>query len=435
MDVLVTIRFYRRYHGRQSLRVGKAMGKSYLKLFLVLLSLGSTELVCAEQAFSSESKWMLGDWNGKRSALAEQGYDFSVTYSGQAATILDTSINSNKDTGYADQWSFTADLDLSKILNWDDTQAFINITKRDGNQIENKDNILSSHISQVQEVYGRGQTWRLTDLWIKKSFLNNELDIKVGRFGEGEDFASLDCEFENLALCGGQIGHWSGDQWYNSPVSQWATRLKWNISTELAAQIGVYEVNPENLKRSKGFNLSTNGSEGALIPIELIWKPVFTEQKLTGEYRFGYYYSTVDAKNVQTNTVKTENKSGVWIAAKQQLTSHADDTSRGLSVIGQVAIYDNETSIYNDVETIAFVYEGLSNNRPTDEVGFGVSRIAVDSKFNPDLDYELNAELYYEIQMSNWLKFRPNIQYIDHIGANSKDGSAWVAGMKFNTSF
>lgn len=400
-----------------------------------LSGLYSTSSIYAQDAFATDSPWMLGDWQGKRQTLIEQGYDFGMTYAGQGATVLDSKIGNEKDSAYADQWNFTGSFDLNKILGWEDTEAFINISYRTGNQIENKSQVLASHISQVQEVYGRGQTWRLTDLWLKKKFFNQKLDIKVGRFGEGEDFASLDCEFQNLALCGGQIGHWSGDQWFNGPVSQWATRVKLDISPTVSAQIGAYEYNPENLKRSKGFNLSSDGSKGALIPVELIWKPNNLIQNLSGEYRIGHYYSTADAKNIQTQEDVKEHKSGTWIAAKQQLTTHGGDANRGLTLMGQVALYDNKTSIFNDAETLAVVYKGLFDQRPQDEIGIGISRIGVDSKLNPDLDHEINAELYYSVQATPWLKVRPNLQYVDHIGADKNQGDAWVAGVKFNLNF
>ncbi len=95
--------------------------------------------------------------------------------------------------------------------------------------------------------------------------------MKVGRF-EGEDFNSFDCDFQNLALCGSQVGNWVGDQWYNWPVSQWAMRFKYNVQP-IYIRKSVYEYNPENLERGKGFNLSTDGSHGAIIPAEVVWSP------------------------------------------------------------------------------------------------------------------------------------------------------------------
>lgn len=410
--------------------------KQFTRSCSVVILIGlSSNSIYANDAFETNSPWMLGDWSGKRSQLKEQGYDFSISYLGEAATILDSKKESNHDSAYADHWGFAVGFDLNKILNWNGAEAYINITQRNGNQVEHKSDVLASHISQVQEVYGRGQTWRLTDLWVKQKLLNEKLDIKIGRFGQSEDFASFDCEFQNLALCGGQIGHWSGDQWFNGPVSQWAARVKYNINPEMYTQIGVYEYNPRNLDRNKGFNLSTDGSQGAIIPLELVWKPKLNSNELDGEYRFGYYFGTADADNVQTTTIENVHKSGAWVSFKQKVSQDSDNPSRGLTVMGQVAMYDNKSSIFNDAENIALVYKGLFDSRVQDEVGLGVSRIGLDSELNPELDHELNAELYYGIHATDYLTIRPNIQYVDHIGGDVKNGDAWLAGLKFNINF
>ena len=175
--------------------------------------------VYAANAFEAESPWMLGDWNGQRSALQQKGYDFSFGYTGEMATLLDASHSSSHGTEYADQFAFGTHFDLDKILGWQDTEAQITITERNGRSLSQTSDALDGHLSSTQEVWGRGQTWRLTDLWIKKKFMDQKLDIKVGRFGEGEDFNSFDGDFQNLALCGSQVGNWVGDQWYNWPVS------------------------------------------------------------------------------------------------------------------------------------------------------------------------------------------------------------------------
>ena len=206
----------------------------------------------AAAAFDPNSPWMLGDWNGQRTALQAQGYDFSFGYTGEYAGILASKNTSTHGSAYTGQLALGTHFDLNKILGWQDTEAQITLTYRDGQSLSEHSPALAGHLSSVQEVWGREQTWRLTDLWIKKKFLDQKLDVKVGRFGEGEDFNSFDCDFQNLALCGSQVGNWVGDQWYNWPVSQWAMRVKYNLQPDLYTQIGVYEYNPENLDRGKG---------------------------------------------------------------------------------------------------------------------------------------------------------------------------------------
>ncbi|TCB60351.1 carbohydrate porin [Acinetobacter terrae] len=404
--------------------------------------LSSFSAAHASDAFDAESPWMFGDWDGQRTALQKQGYDFSFGYTGEMATLLDAKRASSHGTEYADQFVIGANLDLEKITGWKNTEAQINVTQRNGRNLSNTSDALNGqstgvengHLSSVQEVWGRGQTWRLTDFWIKKKFLEQKLDVKVGRFGEGEDFNSFDCDFQNLALCGSQVGNWVGDQWYNWPVSQWAARVKYNVTPEVYTQVGVYEYNPENLERGKGFNLSTDGSKGAIIPAEVVWTPKVGEQKLSGEYRAGYYYSTVDAKEI-TNPQENSHKQGGWVVAKQQLTAHKGDASRGLTGFVNFTVHDSDTNAVSDMQNMGLVYKGAMDSRPKDEIAVGLARINMNDDLNDQRSEEIDAEIYYGLHATNWLTIRPNVQYIRHVGAYKNGENAWVGGIKFQTAF
>lgn len=390
--------------------------------------------VYAAEMFNSQSPWMLGDWNGKRTALQQQGYDFSFSYTGEMATLLDAKSASDHGTEYADQFAVGAHFDLNKILGWQHTEAQINITQRNGRSLSQTSDALNGHLSSTQEVWGRGQTWRLTDFWIKKQFFDQKLDIKVGRFGEGEDFNSFDCDFQNLALCGSQVGNWVGDQWYNWPVSQWAVRAKYQLRPDLYTQVGVYEYNPENLKRSQGFNLSTDGSEGAIIPAEIVWTPKLGLDQLSGEYRLGYYYSTADALDINTIS-QTSHKHGMWVVAKQQLTTHQGDAKRGLIGFVNLTVHDSNTNQVGNMQNIGLAYTGLMDTRPQDQLAFGVARIRMNDDLNDGRREEYDAEVYYGLHANNWLTIRPNIQYIRHVGAYKDGENVWVGGIKLQTVF
>src|SRR5690606_6966506 len=132
----------------------------YTSLVGLLLANTTTQ---AADAFSAESPWMLGDWNGQRIQLQEQGYDFSFGYTGEMATLLDAKRSNSHGTEYTGQLNLGAHLDLEKIAGWKDTEAQITVTHRDGRNLSNTSDALTGHLSSVQEVWGRGQTWRLTD--------------------------------------------------------------------------------------------------------------------------------------------------------------------------------------------------------------------------------------------------------------------------------
>lgn len=412
----------------QKLRISRGL------LTLCLMGLSVNSWTYAQSAFAVDSPWMFGDWNGTRTELETKGYRFNLGYTGEMATLLDAKKYSSHGTEYADQFVLGSHFDLDKILGWQDTEAQIIITERNGHSLSQTSDALNGHLSSTQEVWGRGQTWRLTNFWIKKKFLNQQLDLKVGRFGEGEDFNSFNCDFQNLALCGSQVGNWVGDQWFNWPVSQWAARLKYQFSPEVFSQIGVYEYNPENLKRSQGFNLSTSGADGVIVPIEMVWQPKIGMQGKTGEYRLGYYYSSADAVEIQ-NPNETSHKQGMWVVAKQQLLQHAQDPQRGLTGFINLTVHDDKTNNVDTMQNIGLIYTGVLDIRPQDEIALGFARIHLNDDLNTGQDEEYNTELYYGVHATNWLTIRPNLQYIRHVGADKNGENVWVGGIKFQTAF
>ncbi|MDD2051720.1 carbohydrate porin [Pseudomonas putida] len=442
--------------------------RSPLCLLATLCALGLSANAPAAEAFASDSPWMLGDWNGQRSALSAQGYDFKIDYTGEMGSNLHGGYDHDRTARYSDQFAFGSHLDLEKILGWQDAEFQLTLTERSGNNISN-DRINDPRVggfTSAQEVWGRGQTTRLTQMWYQQKFLDQKLDIKAGRFGQGEDFNTFPCDFQNLAFCGSQVGNWAGSIWYNWPVSQWALRVKYHLSPELYAQIGAYEQNPSNLDRGNGFKLSGSGTQGTVLPVELVWTPTFNG--LPGEYRAGYYYSSAKASDVYKDSNgqpaalsgeayrSASSKHGLWLGVQQQVTSRASDHSRGLSVFANATMHDKKTNAIDNYVQAGIVYKGLFDARAQDDIGFALARVHVnpayrknaeasnqaravydfdDPRFLPPQDTEYSAELYYGVHVTDWLTIRPNLQYIRHPGGVQQVDDALIGGLKLQTSF
>jgi len=433
---------------------------------LAIASLAPTAQAAA--MFASDSPWMLGDWGGTRTELAERGYDFTLGYTGEMGANLHGGYDDDKTARYSDQFTLGTHFDLQKILGWHDAEFQLTVTERNGNNISNYriNDPRVGGFTSAQEVWGRGQTWRLTQMWIKQKYFDGALDVKFGRFGQGEDFNSFPCDFQNLAFCGSQVGNWVGDIWYNWPVSQWALRVKYNLTPELYAQIGAYEQNPSNLDRDNGFKLSGSGTQGAVIPVELVWSPAVNGLK--GEYRAGYYYSNAKATDVYKDSNdqpaalsgqayrSSSSKHGFWLGAQQQVTSQASDHSRGLSVFANATLHDKKTNAIDNYVQAGVVYKGPFDARAKDDIGFALARVHVnpayrknakalnqangvsdynDPLFRPIQDTEYSAELYYGIHLADWLTVRPNLQYIRHPGGVSQVDDALIGGIKIQSSF
>ena len=421
----------------------------------------------AADAFSADSKWMTGDWGGERTKLIEQGIDIKADYVGEMGYNAHGGYNDDKTGRYSDQFGLGVALDLQKLWGWDNTQAKIQLTNRNGQNISN-DRIgdpRASTLSSSQEVYGRGHMVRLTQFWIQHQMFDNKLDVKLGYFGEGEDFNTFPCDFQNLSFCGSQVGNYV-NTWYNWPVAQAAIRVKYNITPELYAQIGAYNQNPSQLEHGNGFKLSGSGTKGTVIPVELVWSPKVNN--LPGEYRVGFYKSAADAPDVREDVNGNDavlsgadfrtrsSKKGYWFVAQQQLTTHNGDASRGLNIAANATFHDKETNLVDNYQSLMLVYKGPFDARPKDDIGIGVARLHVndDVKKNAELlnaangvnDYdnplytpiretEYNVELNYGIKVTNWLTVRPNLQYVVQPGGVDKVDNALVAGLKIQSTF
>ncbi|WJD72262.1 carbohydrate porin [Pseudomonas asiatica] len=437
------------------------------KYRILLVALACAQAAQASEPFASDSPWALGDWNGARSDLAEQGVDLEFVYVGEIGANLGGGYNNDRSARYSDQYSLGARFDLEKLLGWHDARFQLTVADRNGDNISN-DRVGDPRVgtlSSSQEVWGRGSHWRMTQLYYQQAFFDRRLDIKAGRFGEGEDFNSFDCNFQNLTFCGSQVGNWGGI-WYNWPITQWALRVKYAFSPELFAQVGVYEQNPSNTESGNGFKLSGSGTEGAVMPLELLWKPSF--DGLPGEYRAGYYYSSSDAKDVLKDSNgqpaviggaayrSASSKHGIWVGAMQQVTQHGGDASRGLTLFAMGTAHDRKTSKVDHYVSVGGIYKGVMDSRPKDDIGLAISEVHVnpayrknaaltnlvngvddydDPNYQPVQETEYNAELNYGIHLADWLMVRPNLQFVRHPGGVRAVDDAWVGGLKVQATF
>ena len=400
------------------------------RVSLLAMSIFCAEHTLADQPWSQDRQWLLGDWNGQRQQLEQQGYQFNFSIMNQTATVLDGL--DHHPTQNANQLALGANFDLSKIAGWKNTTAALTVTKRDGRNLAENIDMNGS----PTEIFGRGNIWRLTQAWIKTGFLDNHLQIKLGRMGMSEDFNGSHCNFQSLIFCGGQVGKSQGDVWYNGPVSGWAANMKYQFLPEWSFAVGVYENNPENMevKKHSNFNLTTDQADGVLIPIELAWKSQRLNG-LAGEYKLGGFWTTHDYDHVDNSTGQ-DPKSSIWLNMQQQLTTGGE---QGQGLYGSVNLVwnDEATANISDTQQIAVWYKGIVPLRPMDQVGFGVGRYKFNEHVaaNQNRDDEVDVELNYVYNYSPAIMIRPNIQYVYQPNGEAARDDVWVAGVSVGLKF
>lgn len=388
-----------------------------------------------------------GDWLGLRSASAAHGIELSAEYTSESATNLGGGERRRlRETG---QLSLAATIDAAKLMDIEGGIMQITITGRHGEDLGAAAKL--DVLQQVQEVYGRGQTWRLTQLWYEHQIVlpQGALAIKAGRVTVGEDFATFSCEFQNLTFCGAAPGNIVGEYWYNWPISQWGVRLKFKKSS-LSLQTAVYEVNEKNLDKTFTIGHFSGGS-GVLLPLEAAWSP--TLNKRPGTYKLGGWYDTSTADDVLQDHAdqpyilsgrpprQHSGRHGFYTQFQQQLTglAHEDKAISGWTVFTRYTQADRRTATVDRQLAVGLFLTGPLSSRPQDQLGLALGQTRVNPRAarsrrldpmdgtRPRSEYA--AELFYRIQVTPWLKLSPNLQWIHHPGGQSGAGDITVLGL------
>lgn len=414
----------------------------------------------APPAFAAtDSPYLLGDWNGERTRLAEQGVVFDFGYTSEIAHNF--SGGRRQTTRYADQWAFGARFDLDKLWSWHGAAFELAITDRNGSNLV--DDAGLGTYQQVQEVYGRGQTWRLTLFALSQQFFDGRLQWRMGLLPVGSDFDNIPCDFQNLTFCGSQPGNIVGDYWFNWPVSQWATMLKWVIVGQTYVKLGAYQLNPRygdnTWAHTNGWKLGfPGGTQGVMLPLELGWTP--TLRGLPGSYKLGGWYNNAGGEHLYYDVnrqpmpltgdapLQESARRGGYLALEQQLSGDAG--SRGLSLFFNATMADSSTSAVDRQFALGATFKGPFK-RGVDRIGVAVGATYGSSELtryarlyhqlHPDTvipvadTYELTTEVFYDWRPIPSISLRPNLQYVVNPGGMAQNANAFVLGLKTSVAF
>ena len=145
--------------------------------------------------------YLLGDLG--RTRLKEQGIDLSLQLGDEAVTNL--SGGSNRVATQAGQLAFQAKFDMAKLAGIHGGLIGVTLVDRFGHNLNDDAGIPALQLTN--EVFGRGNILRLTELYYSQKLFDDRLELKGGRHPVGPDFFFGLCKFTNLTFCGGQPGN------------------------------------------------------------------------------------------------------------------------------------------------------------------------------------------------------------------------------------
>jgi len=399
--------------------------------------------------------YLFGDLG--RTKLKEQGIALSLTLGDEAVTNLTG--GAHRVATQAGQLWFQAKFDLAKLAGVQGGLVGLTLVYRFGHNLNDDAGIPALQLTN--EVFGRGNILRLTELYYSQKLLDGRLELKGGRLPVGSDFFFGLCEFVNLTFCGGQPGNIQGGYIYNWPVSQWAGVAHYQLTRELQISVGVYDANPKYLTTSDtGIYLApgipgSNPASGVLVPVELTWAP---SGPLSGTWRFGGWYdnaSTIDGGLPgivaiipgvggvpDQNLGDQRGRFGVYESILQRLTVEGPK-AQGWYAFINTTVADHRTSFQDYQIALGFRHSGTFAARPDDEVGFAVGTTHVNSAaFSPNAGgNEVPLEAWYGWQATGWMNLKFDAQYVINPGGRGfnaaavKTDNAWVLGLRTEVHF
>ncbi|MHC2283454.1 carbohydrate-selective porin OprB [Bradyrhizobium diazoefficiens] len=145
--------------------------------------------------------YLFGDLG--RTKLKEQGIELGLTLGNES--VGNVTGGSRNTAANAGQLWFGAKLDMGKLAGIPGGTVGLTLVDRFGKNLNTEADIPALQLTN--EVFGRGNILRLTQLYYSQKLFDDRLELKGGRLPVGSDFFFGLCEFINLTFCGGQPGN------------------------------------------------------------------------------------------------------------------------------------------------------------------------------------------------------------------------------------
>ncbi len=406
-----------------------------------------------------------GNWDGLRQQLTADGIKIRGDY---VSEISGNPVGGREQGGaYAQEVMFGVDVD-SHLVGWTGGTFHLTVTDRAGSSLS-KDKI--DNVLTVQEIYGDGQTLRLTELSYEQKLFGGRVDLEAGHINTEADFASspvyfggsLWCNFQSNAICGTPIAAPINTTGYVAyPASNWGARVKLYPAPNWYVESGAYAVDPTENLAHNGCKLGVNGYTGVLTAAET--GIVIGQNGYLGNYRVGAYYDNSDNTVVASQLsrysayVPRQNAAelmavplpdragryGGWAIADQMIElDPGSHNKRGTALFAALEWGDKATAFVNWYGEAGILRQGTFPGRDNDTIALGMAVASLNGNLQsienrlglPLTLQEYVAELNYGATLAHWLVLRPGLQYVWHPSGINEIPNALVIDFKTVVTF
>lgn len=348
------------------------------------------------------------------------------------------------------------DADLGRLTNSGAGIVHALVTTRFGSNLSSQ--AIGNQIS-VQEIYGDGQTTRVTFLDYEQLLFDKKLSVEAGKINQQNDFiagstywgGNLYCFYMNNNLCGTPGGipnnngvTPAGSAGYNYyPSSMWGVRLKGSPNENFYVEAAALQVDPIVNTSHGGTYFGFYGSTGAELPVEVGLTLRDRADHMVGNVRLGAYYDTSNVLDIRSQGIVAapglvgtgpvaplaspyvRGRNGADIQFDHLIEGDSGKGMRGTAAWIAAEYSDPNTALLSTYVDAGIVRRGTFGTRTNDTLALGFAK----ANYNPrlqQLELDLQAagyavpyngsesafELNYGWQAAKWLVVRPGLQYV-----------------------
>lgn len=365
------------------------------------LIIAMATLLIATVSWAEDSPWLLGDWNGKRPALAEEGFEFEF--------VLTLEGVQNVSGGVSRSSRGLTNLDLIMDA-WGKALGLSENGDLHLHLLDNSGGAPTEMIGDIQATSNieAPETFKLYEAWWQQRYADDSIIWLAGLHDYNALFDSLDA-----------ASHFTNSSFGISPdISQLppsifpTTSLAFVVSLFSAKggylYLGAYDGVPGDPDNEKGTQVILDSDDGIFYALEGGVQNEETDTKLAvgGWCRTTNFESEFSGKSY-------DNNSGLYMIGETDLTDHWE----GFFQVGNADKNRNRIGLYVGA---GLVYSGLLMEDDIFGIGLACAENSDEYEdFAPDADdYEMALECTYKYNPRDWLTLQPGVQFIKNPGMN-----------------
>ena len=289
--------------------------------------------------------------------------------------------------------------------------------------------------AQVVSNIDTEEALRLYEFWYEYEW-DNGLNARVGLY-------DLNSEFDAIETAGLFINssHGIGPDYSQTgqagpsifPVTSLTARIQWQLSERSLLRYALLDAVPGDPDDPSATAVQFNSGEGVLHALEFNHTLPSGLRVGVGGFLYSADFETIAGTDGAGNPTRDDGNGGVYGFVDGRLLG---DEAAGREIRGflRYGVANDELNPFSSYLGFGAVATGFLSGRPDDQLGIAVATVRTGSDFRNVAGAdtrETSIELTYSIQVNDWLRLQPDVQYILDPGADPSLDNALVVGIRF----